>query len=923
MEKIPFDDGSRRKIEKFLLCIYTIYAVYMIAASVRRGWDAWVGYFLAVGVFVNWIVCVSKCKDYLFRAKLSAVTMQISVTIFALYSDGVSLVLPVLASFVVFLGLYGICNIIWYSVISTVIIFFVHGVMLRDISFATTDEVLLVLSQFGNLILLEYVMYVWVRRNSDGSARLIRAIEELKEVENRKDDFLANVSHEIRTPINTICGISEIILQEELSQKVKDDVTGIQIAGRNLMTAVSDVLDFSELQSGNIEIEEEVYNITSTINDVISMAEARKNDKKLELIVDCDATLPCVLLGDEKKIRRVIMNLVDNAIKFTDSGFVSISIGYRRESYGINLSVTVKDSGIGMDAEGLEKLFVRFNQVDTSRKRQEGGLGLGLAISHALVKKMGGAITVKSRPGKGSVLKFVVPQKVVDDTPIATIDAKADVNVAVYIDMEQFGMVAIRDEYSNSIIHMVEQLKGKCHICRNFAELQRRESIDMFTHVFISTVEYRQEKAYFDELADRTKVIVVLDRFDEKYVTNPEIIKIIKPFYIQSVVAVLNGLYDKAYKMPVVKSEKFVTENVHVLVVDDNKMNIRVIEGLLANYNIKVTVAMSGHEALEKVKIVDYDFIFMDHMMPEMDGVEALHRIRGIAGSYYRNVPIIALTANAVAGTREMLIKEGFSDFLEKPIERSVLERVLIRQIAPEKIVTKDKTDSEEENEKQVESYSNLSEQEKELATLGIDVEKGILFCNGKDNYFSILKGFCEDSDEIGNLAKEAFENRDWKNYTIAVHGIKGAMRSIGAGNVSECAAQLEKAGKEGRTEYIVRNHNDLLEAYEGLFDKLRKLEWLGVTGNEKEEPKNDTEELPVIEEAAFRQIIEGMEEAMYSLDENRLSAYVAELRRYQYCDVALSSIMEPVSRKIEMSDYISAVEAVSKIKSRIENGVR
>ncbi len=918
MEKLIYDNGNRRKTEIFLMFIYTIYSVYMIMAVVRRGWDSWVEYALITGLFCAWLICVSKCRDYLFRVKLSVAIMQTGVIIYTLCSDGISLVLPVFAAFVVFVGLYGESTVIYYTVFSTVIIFFVHGFIIKDVPLSTTDDILLFLSQIGNLFLLEYVMYVWVKRNSDGSERLLRAIEELKEVENRKDDFLANVNHEIRTPINTICGISEIILKEDLPDNIREDIVNIQLAGRNLTTAVSDILDFSELQSGNIALEEEAYNITSTINDIINMATARKNDKQLELIVDCDATLPSVLQGDEKKIRRVIMNLVDNAIKFTDSGFVSISIGYRKESYGINLMVAIKDSGIGMDENGLEQLFVSFNQVDASRKRQEGGLGLGLAISHALVHKMGGVITVKSRTGRGTTIKFVVPQKVLDETPVAAIDNKTEVNVAVYIDMEQFDIVAIRDEYSNSIMNMVDQLKGKCHICRNFAELQRREKIDDFSHVFISLAEYSRDKQYFDELSDRTKLVVVLDRFEEKEVDNKKILKIIKPFYIQTIVKVLNGLYDTPGKIKTENTNRFTTKGVHVLVVDDNRMNLRVIEGLLSNYKIKVTSAMSGAEAIEKMTAADYDFVFMDHMMPEMDGVETMHRIRRIPGTYYQKVPIVALTANAVAGTREIMLAEGFDDFLEKPIERSVLERVLKRQIVPERIIYGEST-----GEISAEVSNNDSKDNESLAALGIDVSKGILYCNGEENFFNVLKGYCEDGDEIGKFAASSFEKQDWKNYTIAVHGIKGAMRSIGADVISERAALLEQAGKKELIEYIMEHHADFMEAYNVFFERLRKSKFINPQNDDSHDEKEKISELPVLAEEEFERIVSEMEQVMYSLDGERLAGYITELQKYQYSGKELKDLLEPIHRKIEMSDYISAVESVVRIKNKLSDRER
>lgn len=947
MEKVTYAGENQKKIERFQLGIYSIYCLVFIVMSTEYSWDSWVGIFMLFGLASSWIVHIGKVKDYVFRAKFTAIMMQGTVLLYVTHLDELSRALLIFVVSVVLLGLYGLADIIGFTVFSAIFIFFYHGVILNSIPVGTVEQNISVMLQFGNILLLEYVVYIWTKRNSEGSAKLMNVIDELEAVENRKDDFMANVSHEIRTPINTICGMSELVLREELPVKIKENVLNIQIAGRNLMSVVSDMLDFSELQSGKMEMEEEAYNITSTINDVINMTLAKKDEKKIELIVDCDANIPSALLGDEKKLRRVIMSLVDNAIKFTEEGCVSIGIGYRKESYGINLIITIKDTGIGMEAESLEKMFASFGQLDASSKRQNGGIGLGLAISQALVKKMGGAITVKSKPGKGTTVKFVIPQKVLDETPIASIEDRGSVNVATYIDMEQFDMVAIRDEYSKTIVHMVEQLRGRCHVCRNLAELQRREEKEHFSHIFISIAEYRESTAYFDQLAKRTNVVVVLDRYDEKYITNPQLLKIYKPFYILTIVSVLNGLCDARGGRYLSSSEKFVTRDAHVLVVDDNRMNIRVIEGLLENYRIKVTIATSGQEALEKILSADYDFVFMDHMMPEMDGVETMHRIRHKVGAYYQKVPIIALTANAVAGTREMMLKEGFDDFLEKPVERSVLERVLKRNLPAEKIVYKSASDYEQENrmaeaallqeeqkevcrEQQEPVQNTVQEPERQVVQAGtdawlqdleregLDVEKGILYCNGKEPYRKVMQGYCEDYEDSEALANRLFEKEDWKNYTIAVHGMKSAMRSIGAIRISDIAKELEFAGKEGRLDYIRAHHHELLAEYENLFSRLRKLEWL--CPHKKEEPGAQRNELLVLEVPEFEKLIANMEKAMYELDEEVLLELLAEMENYQYCGVALETICTPARRKVEMCDYVSAVEMVERFKSELEN---
>lgn len=915
LDKVYYDNRMKRLILFFLLCVYSLYDVIMIVLSVERDWNSLVSLALLTAMSISWIVCIIRRVPYEFKAKFVAIIMQLSLLLYCFFLDEIGPVLPVAIGYIVFSGVYGIPRIVCYSVVTTTVMFIYHGFIVKSIPCNTLQDNIDILVQLCNIYFVTYIVYVWAKKNKEGSEKLVGVINELKEVEHSKDDFLANVSHEIRTPINTICGISEIVLKEDLPENVKSDLRGMQQAGRNLMAVVRDILDFSELQSGKIELEEEAYNIASTINDVINMSLARINDKKIELIVDCDARIPSTLLGDEKKLRRIIMNLVDNAIKFTDEGCVCLKIGCRKESYGINLIIGVKDTGIGMDEQYMERLFVGFNQVDSNKKHREGGVGLGLPISYQLSKKMGAAITLKSEIGKGTEIQVVVPQKVLDEEYIAVLQDKTNINVAVYIDFEQFEMIQIRDEYSKGIVNMAEQLKGRCHICRNFAELQRREQSEEFSHIFISIVEYRAEQYYFDELAKRTKVVVVLYRTDEKYISNPDILKIYKPFYILTIVSVLNGLYDSDKEVTSGSTKNFITKDVRVLVVDDNRMNIRVIEGLLKDYKVEVDTCLSGKEALQKIEKENYDFVFMDHMMPEMDGIETLQKIRQKVGTFYQRVPIIALTANAVAGTREMFLKNGFNDFLEKPVERSVLERVLKRNIAPNKILY-GHTSETSVIKKDIQDIT-IDDLEVILAPKGIDVKKGIVYCNGLDGYLDVIKGYCLECEESNTLIEELFEKQDWKNYTIAVHGIKSAMRSIGATTISERAAKLEEAGLAGNIEYIKHNHEGLNSVYKELFVSLCNDE-SGIFKKEQSVDNMKTNEeinAEPIEDDEFEEIISEMETATYTLDGETLKNKLYLLQSREYNGKLLKDILNPVARKIEMSDYISALDMLVRIK--------
>ncbi len=911
MNKYTYEGDNQRLIENFLIAVYTIYGAIMISFTANFG-EVYTSLFVLGGISLCWILHVAKIKSYEFRACFCTIIVLLNIILYSRYMGTVTRVLPIFMVFIVLIGLYGNKKLIYAATVATVLLYGYHGLILRSFSLLQPQERNDVLLQVTSAFFLQYIVYVWAERNSEGSKRLLEAIEEMQEVQSRKDDFLANVSHEIRTPINSICGMSEIILKEDLPLNIRSNVRDIDLSGRNLLSIVRDILDFSELQSGHMELEEEVYNITSTINDIINMALARREGKRVEIVVDCDPDIPSLLKGDEKKLRRIIMNLVDNAIKFTNAGCVFIGIGYRKESYGINLIVTIRDTGIGMSEESLENIFTSFNQVDSSRKREKNGLGLGLAITNALLKKMNGAIVIKSKQGKGTTIRFTVPQSVVDEEPIVAVREKGRLNIATYIDMEQFAMVEIRDEYAGVIASMAEHLKEKCQVCRSMAELQRREEKEKFTHIFTSIMEYITHTAYFDELAERTNVIIVLDDRDEKYVTNPKILKVYKPFYILSIVSVLNGLYDIRDEKHAISSGKFKLEGAHVMVVDDNATNLRVMAGILENYHIKVTTANSGAEALEKVTTADYDFIFMDHMMPGMDGVETMQRIRNIMGVYFQKVPIVALTADAVAGARETLLAKGFSDFLEKPVERSVLERVLRRNIPESKFVfLKNEPHSEVQEVPPVEEERN--EVMEQLLQIGIDVEKGSIYCNGKDKLIQVIQGFLVDFTSSAAMVDKLLEKENWKEYTIAVHGIKGAMASIGAVKVSELAKQLEMAGKENRIDFILEHHAEMRKEYEQLFLKLN--ECLGGT---EETQVEETELLPVLEEERLEQLLEELEGAAYELESERMLEILKELEGFQYNGKSLKEAFAPVKRKVEESDCISAAELAMRIKDKV-----
>lgn len=912
---------DQRGIERMVTIFYSLYTINLCIGMIREDARAWLPIVMIAMGLVSWGVFLSGYKTFKIRAAITSVLIQMTVILCAANTDKLSEIAPTFMVLMVLVALYGQIKLLGLPLVSMVFIIFYHGIITDTFMGQSGEALILMASQVGNVICLEIILYIWLKNRDEAAKQIDKVIDTLIEAEQSKDDFLANVSHEIRTPVNTICGMSEMALREHDLNKMHDEVLDIRDAGHNLMALVNDILDFAQLQQEKMDIEEEAYNITSTMNDIINMAMARKGDKQIELIVDCDANIPCVLLGDEKKIRRVIMNMVDNAIKFTNEGGVIIDIHARREDYGINLCVSVKDTGSGIAEDSLEEIFESFSQVDTRRNRQEGGVGLGLAISRALIQKMGGTITVQSRVGKGSAFRFVVPQKVLDDNKIGQVINRHELNIAAYFDMEQFDMMAIRDEYSGLIMHMVQQLQVKCHVCRNLAELKRRNRLEAFSHIFISLEEYQEDEAYFDELTNHTKVIIVLERFNEKYVSNQDIIRLYKPFYILPVVSILNGNAGSGGGKQAVRMAKFTAPNAHVLVVDDNRMNIRVVEGLLKEYQIKVTYATSGQEALKTIEKMCFDFVFMDHMMPEMDGIETMHRIRDKVGHYYQKVPIIALTANAVPGNREMFLEEGFNDFVAKPLEMSVLERVLRRNLPEEKLVLQ----TNREQQPVTQQSEGSSDKEESLHIGDLDVEQGLLYCGGRQAYLEILERCLEEGAKERELLDKLYEKQDWKNYTIRVHGLKSTMNSIGAIPLFEMAKKLEMAGKSKDIDYILKEHKDMIGEYIRVMEELAQCPLLhpdlqGAGVQTSPEVQSDFPDLPELKEDMFDGLLVELEDAMYALDGEQMLSVLSQMEEYQYCRTPLKDKLTPVRKKVEMSDYMSAVDLVSKIREELKN---
>lgn len=536
--------------------------------------------------------------------------------------------------------------------------------------------------------------------------------DEARAATKSKSDFLSNMSHEIRTPLNSVLGMNELILREAEDESIINYACNVDTSGKLLLSLINDILDFSKIESGKMEIVPVSYQITSVVNDTVIMLNHRFEEKGLELKINADKNIPGCLFGDEIRIRQILTNLMTNAVKYTDSGTVTLKAGFEKlPEDSIMLILSVKDTGRGIREEDREKLFSGFTRVDQVKNRNIEGTGLGLSITSRLVSMMNGTIEVESVYGEGSEFIVKLPQKVISAEPS--------------------GDFGTRTEHA------------------------------------------------------------------------PD---------------------HKKYR------ESFTAPDARVLVTDDNRSNLLVAEGLLKPTKIQVDCASSGFECLNRLRTNKYDALLLDHMMPEMDGVETLRRIReeGLAPG----MPVVALTANAVSGARDMYVDYGFEDYLAKPISGNSLEKLLLKLLPPELVhITNENAPEETASDKAVpaksasEAAAKPAEAEDKKSSVLIDKSVAMTYCGDSDELFMIiLQTYCEEFEDRIKKLRDFYEQKDIDNYRIVAHSLKSTSLNIGAVALSEEARSHEFAARDKNWEPIAADIDRLLENYRAVNEEALKL---------------------------------------------------------------------------------------------------
>ncbi len=737
-------------------------------------------------------ICVAVVSTHLLGVELES--LPYSIVLYMM----MSLIMVIIADWLV--------NAVYILIVNVVLIYDMvvyHDMIGKVISF----EYYIMLLIFLEIMMIAQNLIVRLYNNK------VREIEKqnhlLNEAQKSKDVFLANMSHEIRTPMNAIVGMTELIMREDdASEKVKEYCYSIQSSGENLLAIINDILDFSKIESGKMNIYYEPYSIASVVQDVANTAMFRRGYKELEIIIDCDPRIPKRLIGDAGRNRQILMNLMTNAVKYTEKGHVYICVSCH-ETDGKNwLRMSVSDTGIGIKEEDKTHLFETFSRMDTKKNRSVEGTGLGLPLCKRLVQSMNGMIEIHSEYGVGTTVCVELPQEIADPRPFLSIENSHDMKIVIYGDWEMYSHKA-NECYKKANQNMWSGFGVGYRLILSFEEVMKCVENNEITHLYTGMGEYADQRSYFDNIAQKIKVNVVYDpQYPIKLGTHIHGVQL--PFYSINMAASLKG--ETFYSQQIDKNQlpiTFKAPYARILIVDDDDVNLRVAEGVLKLYDVMCVLAKSGKEAIELLKDQDIDLVFMDHMMPEMDGVETTRIIRRIGGTYGKNIPIIALTANAVNDVEKMFLKEGFQGFISKPISIKRVDSVLRRYIPGTKIEWLNDATKKEipDFDEPVQTDDNKMQIHSEIALQNMG--------NQRDLYKELLEYCLELEKERWDEISDSFKEKDWSEYAIRVHALKGGMRSLGLEELALVAEKQEKMAKAGLIDDVINGHPALKAAYD------------------------------------------------------------------------------------------------------------
>lgn len=720
-------------------------------------------------------------------------------------SFGVIVLLPLtlLAAAIIGIGFLESDRVREYAVLTTAILIYSTALVIVESRFLGGYPRLFFLVSVLVSVFGVWLLYVHSLETENVRKNLEKATQEAIQASDSKSSFLANMSHEIRTPMNAISGMSELLLlSDDLSDTNREYITTIQNSSETLLDIINDILDFSKIEAGKLGIINERYDLESLIQNVENIIQSRLKDSMVAFTVEMAPDLPAAMYGDTTRINQILINVLGNAVKFTKWGRIDLRIEQEeKESAEAMLKITVEDTGTGIAKKDLGMIFEAFAQTDSTRNRNVEGTGLGLAITKRLAEEMNGSIEIDSELGKGTKVTVRIQQAVVDATPWVIL--KNPERFKVYIcEPNRYYMESLKEQCKslNLEIQQIREISklsyyvpdeeniyvlydfGRCYenICSHISKYRK-------THFVAMT-------GMFEKISKDYNVGMTLSR----------------PIGISKLAAVVeqrikNGMEEEKHSF-------FSAPDAKVLVVDDNYVNLKVAEGMLNLYNLNVTLVSSGYECLRLLEEGHrYDVIFMDHMMPQMDGVETTLKIREQEAKTGEHSIIVALTANVIKGVEKLFEDSGMDDYIAKPIELQAFDRLLRKWISPEK--------------RRVSSQQEMEVNSMEAKSQYFDFQVGIKNAGlNKANYLNILRVAIKEGRQKEILLGRLYGDRNYEKYQIEVHAIKSAMAGIGAMELSNLAKKHEMAVKQGDYAYVDEHIQELLSLYHTVLDEADRI---------------------------------------------------------------------------------------------------
>ncbi len=660
------------KSEQLMLSVATLAAIACAIHNVLKGWEFWVPWVILVSTAALWWIHITQKFQRDMRITLYFVYSAFIV----FYNDihGIS-PLELTLSFALFLSVTALADRLILLDIAlmeypVVMLFQVYVTSRNKTSDYSVFSIIYAAFQF--LIIMIFYLISRIGLNHRISERIGRKkwMEAVNANDRDMEDFLSNISHELRTPINVINGMTALM------QKTGDcpEIASIQEAGVRLAHQVEDIQDYTEIMRGAIVLDEENYIFTSLINDVVAGYSSSCLSSKLELVVDLDPKTPAILCGDFKKLHKIFRHIIDNAFKFTREGGIYLKVFTMPQDYGVNLIIEVTDTGIGMSREDMSRVSNGLYQANKKRDRSTGGIGIGLPIVYGMVHKMGGFVVINSDGHGGTKVRVAIPQNVIDPSPCLSLGDENKKSYVLYFKLGRHKVPEVRDYLRSMALNLATGLNRKPYIACDKSELEQVLDDKSISCIFAGQEEYEADKDALDALSVNGYEVVIAAAPGFKVSPGSRVVCVPVPLYAFPIVKVMSGsVTDKGSG----KAGSLDLTGIKALIVDDEPMNIMVAEGIFKNYGMVVDSVTSGKDAITKFENEEMDVIFMDHMMPEMDGVAAMKIIRRIAARTQRNPVIIALTANALSTSKEMFIREGFDGFIAKPIDMADFEHVM------------------------------------------------------------------------------------------------------------------------------------------------------------------------------------------------------------------------------------------------------